>query len=678
MFKQILFPIYLFFIILACQDQNDFRANNTNISLGDSISLNLSKLKSNTETTASKDSIFNRLEQAISKIKIDSTRLEKLTDLSLLTLELGDSLRFKKFNKQAIALSLELRDSIASAGLYWDLGNFYDANFKKDSAYYAFVKAQKVYNNLNRTYETSLMYYNMAVIQKDIKDFTGSEINVIKAIEGFIPLEDNIHLFTSYNLLGTIAKSLKQFNLAQDHFKTAQIYLNKTSSSPLKEQSQSALNNNIGNAFKEEGDFEKSIIYFEKVLESDSLLIKSPESYARTLDNLTFSRFMSGNRKEIEYGYLKALHIQDSLFFLEGAAITNFHLAEYYLSQSDSTKAKSYAVESLRLSNLSSAPNQTLATLRLLSLIEPRNASTFLSRHLELNDSLTELERKTRDKFTRIRFETDSFIKENIVLTKQKQLWVGISIGLFLMALAIYTIIYQRSKNRKLIFLKQQQESNQEVFNLMLSQTQKIEESKQTIQRRISEELHDGVLGQMNGIRMVLLGLNKKNDLKAVNLREDAIVKLQALQEELRTISHELNSASHQKFNNFSTSVDSLLQDTCMPVGLEYKFAYDKSLDLDNLSGDIKINLYRIIQELLHNTVKYASASEVLVKIEGDTDQLRITFVDNGVGFDPKKRKNGIGYKNIGSRIKRLKGSLQISSAPNEGAEIIILIPNNY
>ncbi|HMB62621.1 MAG TPA: sensor histidine kinase, partial [Eudoraea sp.] len=265
----------------------------------------------------------------------------------------------------------------------------------------------------------------------------------------------------------------------------------------------------------------------------------------------------------------------------------------------------------------------------------------------------------------------------NQLLARQRQLWIGIAAGLLLLAVSLFIIIDQRVKNQKLRFQQQQQEANQEIFNMMLTQKQKIEESKKTEQKRISEELHDGVLGEMNGARMVLLGLNKKSDEQAVAMRSQAIAKLQEVQEEIRTISHELNDAAYQKFHNFIVSIEDLLKSVEGSAPLKISFTFSKEADWDNLNADIKINLYRIVQESLMNCVKHAQAQKVVLDFKALEEALQITITDDGKGFDTRKGKKGIGHKNISSRIKKLNGTWDISSKQGEGTKVSILIPCN-
>src|SRR5690606_13768101 len=151
--------------------------------------------------------------------------------------------------------------------------------------------------------------------------------------------------------------------------------------------------------------------------------------------------------------------------------------------------------------------------------------------------------------------------------------------------------------------------------------------------------------------------------------------KLQRVEEEIRTISHELSKASQEKINNFIVSIEELVQTIRDSSNMKCRFEYNDSIDWDQLSADIKINIYRIIQESLQNCIKHAKATEVDVVLEYTGKQLNIIITDNGIGFDTKKGKRGIGLKNINSRLKKLNGIYDIQSQIGKGTKIITSIP---
>ncbi|UWX56402.1 ATP-binding protein [Maribacter litopenaei] len=248
----------------------------------------------------------------------------------------------------------------------------------------------------------------------------------------------------------------------------------------------------------------------------------------------------------------------------------------------------------------------------------------------------------------------------------------------FLLGISVYIIINQRAKNQKLLFLQQQQANNQEIFNLMLTQKQKVDEVKRLEQKRISEELHDGVLGKMLGARMVLTGLNKRTGEDAIEARMEAITALKNVEQEVRSISHELSHSAYQKINNFVNSVEDLLSSAKENTNIITTFNYDEDEDYDALKGEIKINMYRMIQECLQNAIKHSEGQNFFVNFERKEDILIVEMGDDGKGFNLDKERKGIGMRNISSRVEKLNGKWFVTSEPNKGTTITLEVPISY
>ena len=113
---------------------------------------------------------------------------------------------------------------------------------------------------------------------------------------------------------------------------------------------------------------------------------------------------------------------------------------------------------------------------------------------------------------------------------------------LLISALLIYIIITQRSKNKQLRFVQKQQEANEEIYNLMLLQQDKIEEARVIEKKNISQELHDAVLRRLFGTRLSLDSLNMASSEEAINTRSKYIQDLKKIEEDIRKVSHELNT----------------------------------------------------------------------------------------------------------------------------------------
>lgn len=670
---------FIFYLVLllqlihfGCNERNNGDKHSKALIQHDSIRYWFSEENSTSEENY-KNNLLKGFDLAL-KEENDSLKSRYFSKFSYYYSLLGDSLQFRRSNKIALTLSKRINDSIALANNHWDLGSFLEDNALQDSAYYHYSQAEKIFKLSKDDYATARVLYNLARVQSNIKDYTASEVTTIEAIELFKPLDKYYQLFLCYNNLGSVTNALNEYDKALEYYDKALFYLDKSE----RDQSNRLRNiifNNIGMVYQAKGEDKRAIESFEKIIKADSIFFKDTESYAHALSNYAQSKSKLGDTLGVLASFKKSLKIKDSLGDSRGLAITYFELSEYYLNQKDTALALINAQFAKNISKRTSNNRRLLESLELMAKLDPINSNLYTHEYIRLNDSLISEERAIRNKFTRIRFETDEFIEQNELLTRQRQLWFGIAVALLILAALILITLDQRRKNQKLRFEKAQQEANQEIFNLLLAQNKKVEEGKQLEKKRISEELHDGILGQMLGIRLILTALNNKTDSDSVLKRSDLLKKLQQLEEEIRTISHELSRASEEKIHNFIVSIEELVNTIQDSSKMKCHFEYDDKIDWDELKGDIKINIYRIVQESLQNCIKHAKATKVDLLFESEEDYVKIVVLDNGVGFDQKKGKRGIGLKNINSRLEKLNGTYDIQSSIGTGTKVIVTIP---
>ncbi len=655
----------------TCQNRADNNIIKNYNSSTDSILSWVDQSKSSKFSTQEKLNLLQKATLLTEKLSNDSLRANCFSKISLGYYKLNDSIQFRKTNKQALQASIVAKDSIVMAESHWDLGNFYRQYAVKDSAYYHFATAQKQFNSLGNSLSSGKMFYNMAVIQGDIKDYTGSEINTFKAIELLKPLAKYEQLYKSYNNLGALYNSLEEYEKALEYHQIALEYLKKFDD----ENAKFIIINNIGDTYLNQQDYSSAGTYFQQVLDAENLKEQDPLTYSKALSNFARTRLYLNDTIGIKDAFSESLQLQDSIKDIVGLSLTNYYLAEYALHKKDTSGAIAYAKKSKALAKRSSNNKRLLESLVLISKLDKKNAPQYVQQYIGLNDSLQKEERQIRNKFARIEFETDQFIEQNQLLAKQKQLWLGVAIGLLFLAIAIVSIISLRIKNQKLKFDQQQQESNLEIFNLMLSQKEKFLEGKHEEQKRVSEELHDGILGQMLGIRLVLSGLNNRNGETSAKQRAEYLKKLQDVEEEVRTISHELNHAAYQKIHNFIYSVEDLLKTIESSSQVHCNLEFTTDLEWDRLNSEVKINIYRILQEALQNCIKHALAKNIKVTLDGNERDILVRVEDDGVGYQVKNEKKGIGLKNITSRVRKMNGSLDIKSKIGKGTTLIVNIP---
>ena len=640
----------------------------------DSIRIWVDQSKVISKDNPKKSFLLNTASQKALLVSNDSLRCKYLSEISFQLLSSNDSLQFKTINRKALRLAESIKDSVCLSMLHWDLGDFFQNIAVRDSAYYHLAKAEAIYASLGNVENSGKLLYSMAKVQSLVGDFTGSNSTVIKAIQKLKPLESYRQLYYCYNLLADNAKLLNEYESSIAYYDETLQYLRKADMGSIQEQS---LKNNIGLVYQKQGKHEKAIVYFSEVIAYDSLRYSNSRLFARALNNLGRSKL-----KIINYGLLpdlftQALEIQEGIYDIGGQVSSNYQLAQYHLAQKDSLTAFTNLIRAKELAQLSNDNKFLLEILRLFSKVDPNSATTYMEAYAALNDSLQFQERKIRDKFARISFQTNEISAKNELLARENQLWVGIAVTILLLGISTFIILNQRAKNQRLRFREQQQASNQEIFNLLLAQNEKVEEGKKSEQKRVSEELHDGVLGRMLGTRMMLLGLNKKTDPEAIAERAKAISILQEVESEVRTISHELSHAAYQKIHNFILSIKDLLKTVQGTSKIDIDFDYADDLDYDALNGEIKINLYRMIQECIHNAVKHAECKRINVIFGADVKSLNIIIADDGKGYVVKKGKKGIGTRNITSRMQKIQGSWNVDSVVGKGTTVTLTIPIN-
>jgi PAS domain S-box-containing protein len=188
----------------------------------------------------------------------------------------------------------------------------------------------------------------------------------------------------------------------------------------------------------------------------------------------------------------------------------------------------------------------------------------------------------------------------------------------------------------------------------------------------LGKELHDNINQILTTTRLYLeYVLAKKGD-------QDHLVKQ----------SHDHISRAIREIRQLSrTLMPPSLGEVTLKMGLEelfanmnalntVKFRFDCSIDDENkLGNDLKLSIFRIIQEQLNNIIKHSEAKEVNVQILQQNNLLSLTIKDDGVGFDTSKSTSGLGLRNIISRANLFKGQVAIESSPGKGTELRVKFP---
>jgi len=429
MYKKITVLSILIGILFSCTKHHNTTIN-SNVKL-DSINKWIKEGENTNIDVANRKRILTKTHHTLKELPNDSIKLEYASDLSWAAYKLNDTSLFKTVNKNTIQLAVQLKDSSTQATAHWDYSSFYRNYGIQDSAYYHAIATHKLYTALGDSYRAGRVLNLISGIQSDVKDFTGAEITAIKALKLLKSTNHKNkyrHLYSSYTNLAIANRGLKEYKKAIDFYKKAEEALKKYKGSRLKKLQLSLLNN-IANVYSDSGDHQKAITNFKQVLATDSLYFTNTKLYAKALNNLTHSRLKLGDTTNILQQLKKTLFLRDSIGDIEGLAYSNYCLAKYYLNHKDTINAIKYGKASKAAAKKSKNYSRLLEMLQLCTHINPKRATKYSQQYISLNDSLQQAERKIRNKFTRIRFETDEYIEENEHLEEQRKILLGLIIG---------------------------------------------------------------------------------------------------------------------------------------------------------------------------------------------------------------------------------------------------------
>ena len=570
--------------------------------------------------------------------------------------------------------SLIVQDTANSAKAYSYLGEYYGSQSISDSAFMCYFKAERMFLSLDDTYNLARTRLNKANLQYAENDFLGSEVTVFNALRVIKGKEASDLVYESNNLLGILNNELGEYNKALEyHNKALKSIDDKVI--PLWNQSKATSLNNMGIVYQNMGMYKKAIDYFKRGLEQPNLINDKVAVYTMLLDNLAYSRFKIDESIDVPELFYKSLKIRDSLNYMTGIIANKIHLSEYYAFKGDTLKALQFSNEALKTARISKNDRNALTPLKQLAILEPKTGASYTKEYIRINDSLQKAERKMLDKFTRIEYETDEIKDENTSLEVQNRNLVYFFSGLAMLGLLLFVIKSQKAKNRELLFKQEQQKVNEEIYNLMISQQNTIETNRVTENKRVAQELHDGVLGRMFGIRMNLDSLNKMHDGTTIEKRTNYLTELKNIEQDIREISHDLNREKSELINNFVAIVDNLLEEQKKTFNPKLFASIDRTIKWELLSNSVKINLYRIIQESLQNINKYADAKTIKIELKKNDEDLLLMISDDGNGFDINKSKKGIGLQNIQSRTIECNGTVDIKSKKGDGTVIAISVP---
>lgn len=595
--------------------------------------------------------------------------LNFLFDLSTEYYNINEYSKSLIVSKTALSVSHDLKDTLSVARAYYYIGDAYEQK-NRDSAYYYYQKSEKLYQLLANDELRAKMLFKKASILYFEGNYIESEIQLSNALQ---LLNNNFNYelsYTFYNLMGCNLEKLDDFENAHRYFNLAKKQLETLNKQDVyfneKFNYNVVLSVNTANVFDKEKKYKKSIQELNSVLK-DNIEKKWPTNYAVVLGNLGYSKMKSGNLEGVEMLLKKALNLSYK-YNSEADAINKLiNLGEFYLIKKDTTKSRNYLNRALVLGKKIKASNELKLVYDLLSKAEPQRDSYYKGKIIRLTDSLAIVQRKNRNKYARIEYETAVVEDANKELSS-KNLYLIVGVVVLVGALGVRYVIGQR---KEIAYRKRLQVAEQELFDLMQTSQIELNGARQEEQNRISRELHDNVMNKLYGTRLHLGLLNTSTSPDAQEKRLEHIDELQTIENEIRAISHDLHTDSVASHFDYPVLLATCVQKAGGNGTTLFAFESAPEIDWDAISGLIKITIYRIVQEALFNVTKYADATECSITLsQPEPTSLLLTISDNGKGFGSTLSTTGIGLANMKDRTRLVKADLLIQSAPGQGTTI--------
>lgn len=577
-----------------------------------------------------------------------------------------------------INYSYGIRKGHLVAVLYFgDRGDFIKSFLHADTAT-LILKNDSSYsgvNDLGLLYlNTGNNYYKMGDYQKAISSYISAASNFEKINNQVFAANVYLNISGVYEILSNTGKAAEYTLKA---FKSAE----STSNDGLRA---AVMLSYVADLLKAK-DAEKAESILTKV---KPLVEKLDNSY--TFQNYFFykgakERSLNNNNAALAF-YKKSLGFAYENEDIHQVAGVMKELSDCYLNLNDLSSSKIYLDSMLILANTNKLPMPRKQAYEGLSEWYEKSgdfktSKRFLQQAYLLNDSLMSEEKKKQIADLEIKYQVQG--KENEIKNlkaaqeitrlsiRQKNILNYILIGSAAILLLISLLSYRNYKQKQKL---QQQRINELESEKQLTATEAVLKGEEQERTRLAKDLHDGLGGMLSGIKYSFQTMKGNLIMTPDNHQafERSMDMLDSSIKEMRRVAHNMMPEALVKFG-----LDTALKDFCNDVNQSgaLKVNY-QSIGLDNLviEQTTAITIYRIVQELLNNSIKHASATHAIIQVSKTDGLLTVTVEDDGKGFDTSvlSLSKGMGWANIQNRVEFLKGKLDVNSQKGKGVSVLI------
>jgi two-component system sensor histidine kinase UhpB len=219
---------------------------------------------------------------------------------------------------------------------------------------------------------------------------------------------------------------------------------------------------------------------------------------------------------------------------------------------------------------------------------------------------------------------------------------------------------------------KLEQKMHEDQISVRKKLVRMVIQAQEKERNEIGKELHDNI-SQLLATSKLMIEVARQSPDKTAEILDQCSTLISSAIRENRILSHRLIAPSMDAAD-FCESI-SMLADMLNTSGqMNVTVTLPQIDEVNMLQEELRLNLYRIIQEQVSNVLKHSNARNVHLKVYICAGQVNIRISDDGKGFDPNVKTDGVGLRNIRSRVEMFNGSTCINAAPGKGFELAIAI----
>lgn len=617
--------------------------------------------------------IIDSLFQTLNTIVNDTVKAKSHYELGWY-LKLQDLKEAKAHMDSALMIYKELKLSKEIALSYFQYSVLHrlagDYNFAIESL----TKFQDYVESVNDTVNFTYAFYEKGVVYSQKGDLE-------KALEQFIEANNlakvsgNVDMVAStLNSLGIVYIDLKKYGQAISSLNEAEKAYGKIG---REDEHLGDVYFQLANAYKLKGELDNSHLYYDKALTNYQ---NNNSDFGVSLVNFQFGLLLNDEEKfnkAIPF-FEKAYIIQKANDYSTELLQTITSLAEAHSELGDILKGEQYLKEGLRLESESKQRLEEL-NFELYRLYERKKnykeALRYHKAYVVYKDSIlnetnikhiNELDKKYQTERKDKEIATQQLeLKEKEGEIQKKKTQNNYMLGaIVFLAVATTLLVF--------LFKQRQKRKNQELLTLkrefQIKTLESLIEGEEKERHRVAKELHDGVNGDLAAIKYKLSSLLEMNN----NVIKEAITMIDDSCKQVRAISHNLIPPSLENFNLIEAT--QVYCSNINDVTQDLQIAFQHLGEDTDLPKKAEVNAFRIIQELVSNSLRHAEAKNINVQISSRDNSIQITVEDDGKGFDKNNiDSNGIGLNNVQSRVDYLNATTDFISN-NEGTSYTIEI----